>query len=118
MFFTFATLGACAPIQQVTPNVIDSTFGDEATLSFIQGGVAFDPGGKPALGAIVVLQGQGLKTLDVNSPCKSNPSNTELDCALGDVTAVQTLKLSGKDVTASVSYRRAGSNRVYLEVAK
>ncbi|GGJ31871.1 hypothetical protein [Deinococcus roseus] len=111
-------LVACAPAQQATTVVIDSTFGDEATLTFVQGGLQFNPGSVPALGTIVVVQGQALKTLDASSPCKPNADSTELSCELGDVATAQTLGLSGQNVTASVSYRRTGSNRVYLEIAK
>lgn len=115
---TALVLMACAPAQQATTDVIDTTFGDDATVAFVQGGVQFNPGSKPALGVIVVLQGQSLKALDASSPCKPNTDSTELSCELGDVSAAQTLGVSGQNVTASVSYRRAGSNRVYLEVAK
>ncbi|GEM47845.1 hypothetical protein [Deinococcus cellulosilyticus] len=116
--FVAAVMVACAPAQQATTDVIDNTFGDDATIAFVQGGVQFNPGSKPALGVIVVLQGQSLKALDASSPCKPNTDSTELSCELGDVSAAQTIGVSGQNVTASASYRRTGSNRVYLEVAK
>lgn len=110
-------LAGCAPLARFSTNTLNSQLGDTATLSFVTSttphGLEFDPGSSPALGVIVNAQGDQIA--DYPDVCQT--STYGITCKLGDVSAPYFVSMTGKHVTATATYRRSGSNRVYQELA-
>lgn len=115
-------LSACAPVAQLARDVLDTS--DGAALSYLTRteahppGLAFDPGGAPALGAILIARGTDLAVLGFPEGVACTATPVLVDCRLGDVTERTFVYLTGRGVIASVTYRRDGETRVYQTFAR
>jgi hypothetical protein len=115
-------LAGCAPLQQFGNTIVDERLGDDAALFYCLGevaapcigayGIGFDPADTVALGVIVDVLGDSLRTDDER--CETVGSG--LQCALGDRLEPTVISLSGSDVSATATYRRAGSGRVFQAI--
>lgn len=109
-------LTACPPIAQAVVDVSERN--DDASLTYVTQGIAFDPGSSAALGAILIIQGTNLSLLSVPEGAECNLAEDEIDCRLGTVQNRTTVGLTGQGVIANVTWRRAGSATVYLLFAR
>lgn len=115
-------LGACAPVAQYARDLLDTT--DGATLSYVERtttslpGLSYDPGEGVALAAIVVARGTDLVLLGVPEGVACTATVSLIDCRLGDVSGPVLLAMTGRGVTASATWRRAGSSTVLQTFAR
>lgn len=123
-FPTWATLAAamvvvlasCAPFAQFTRDLLDTTDGASLTYQFRTSeqlpGVHFHPGDTTAMGVVLVITGGDLLVLHVPEGVSCEATETVIDCHLGDVSTPVAINLTGLNVLASATYRRAGANAV------
>lgn len=115
-------LSACAPVAQLARDVLDTS--DGATLSYLfrsettLPGLAFDAGDAPALGAILIARGSELEVLGTPEGVACNATPEIVDCRLGDVAERSFVFLTGRNVIASVTYRREGATTVFQTFAR
>lgn len=115
-------LTGCLPVSNIARDVSNDTFGDDATLRYCLGsaavpcmgayGFAFDPGSTEAAGVILDVLGGFVTSPDA----RCAEVGDGLQCALGEVLEPTVVAVSGLDVTATATYRRAGEARIYQEV--
>lgn len=114
-------LGACAPIAQLLPPLLEHN--DGAALTYVLAdqpggpGLEFDPGQAVARGVIVRADGINLVLLSQPEGAECTVTDTELDCRLGNVSAAVLIGLSGQDVLANATWRRTDST-VYRTFAR
>ncbi len=113
---------SCAPFAHLARNLLDTS--DGATLTFRQrtpehaSGVLFDPAGRPARAVIVIATGEAIELLAFPEDAACTATATRLDCRLGDVDEPTAIDLTGRNVIASATYRRDGSNTVHQAFAR
>jgi hypothetical protein len=111
-------LAGCAPLARFSTDTLNSQMGDSASLSFVTAtmphGLEFDPGSSTALGVKINAQGDQIANYPADV-CKVVTYG--VTCTLGDVEKPYFVSMTGKHVTATATYRRSGSNRVYQELA-
>lgn len=111
MVLATAMLTSCAP-------VLNPVTGDSAVLAFATqdsvGGFTFDPGDGPVAKAFVDVIATTLTGYD-ETICV--PTDVGVACTVEDITETVFIHVSGTEVSATVAYRRPGSNRVYHEGA-
>jgi len=113
------TLTGCSVLIPAVVPAIERN--DDAALTYVLDrqprGLEFDPGSAPALGVIVRAEGDDLQLLTAPDGATCTVAADRLDCRLGDVTEPAFIGLSGRSVVANATWRRAGSNAVYLVFA-
>ena len=118
LLVALAALAACAPVAQVVADTIERS--DGATLAYVfEGepggpGIAFDPGSATALGVIVRGEADEFTLLSIPDGATCEVTTTLFDCRLGDVTDTTLIGVTGTNVTANATWRRAGGTTVYL----
>lgn len=109
-----AALVGCAPVADVVADAIER--GDGATLSYVTGGLTFDPGETGTRGVVLVAEGEGLRLTAATRGCVV--TQEILKCTLGVVSEPLTVHVSGKNVLASVTYRRLTASTLYFVFAR
>ncbi len=105
-------LSACAPAADWLRDRLDS--GEGATLTFVEHGVQFDPGGATAFGVHVTLRGTDLVLLDSLDVCVVDETNRYIDCSFGRVSVPVSVHLTGHGVIGSATYTRAPDSLAWL----
>lgn len=102
-------LSACVPTAEWLRDQLDTGAG--ATLDFVEGGVAFDPGPAVAFDVHVSLRGEGLALLEgAPEACEVTPDARYIDCPFVEVREVLVIPVTGKGVLGSAKYvRQPGS---------
>ncbi|MCZ2110973.1 MAG: hypothetical protein LC118_15625 [Dehalococcoidia bacterium] len=103
---------ACAPAASWLRDRLDS--GEGATLTFVERGVQFDPGGATAYGVHITLRGENLEFLDGPDTCEVNDTAQYLDCSMAAVHQPVTVHLTGKGVLGSATYTRTPDSLAWL----
>lgn len=115
-------LAACAPVAQYARDLLDTS--DGATLSYVNRstdtlpGLAYDPGDAVALAVVLVARGSDLVLLEAPEGTECTATPVLIDCRLGDVNAPVLVALTGRQVVASATWRRAGSTAVLQTFAR
>jgi hypothetical protein len=102
-------LVSCVPVQDAATGAVNSQVGDEAVLGAGTASLLFAPAGR-ATDVLVDILGAQLKSLDPKDNCIG--TDTHLQCLLGDVSELTVIELTGVDLSAVVTYRRAGELRL------
>jgi hypothetical protein len=115
-------VSACVPLANFARDVVDTS--DGATLTYLARtpdhppGLTFTAGDEPALGAILIARGEQLEVLATPAGVTCTAEPTLVDCRLGDVETSTYVYMTGLDVVASVTYRRADATTVYQAFAR
>lgn len=103
-------LVGCTPVAEVVADAIER--GDGATLSYVTGGLVFDPATEVARGVTVVAEGENLRLTEELKGCVV--AQEVLKCNLGIVSEPVTIHVTGSGVLASATYRRLTANTLYF----
>lgn len=110
-------LTSCAAIQRIATDSLNTGSGDEAAVMYVvdgdSPGVRFDPGPRVAEDVILDIQADTITDLD-DARCTLYRYGAR--CDLGTVAEPVLIPVSGTRVSATATYRRAGSNRPYHEI--
>lgn len=107
-------LASCAPVARIIADTLEHS--DGATLTYVSGGVTFDPDGRVARTVVISLDGYDLDILAIPQGRCDQAESTEtvkFDCFLGSVTQPIFINYSGKSVLAFGSWRRPGSSELF-----
>lgn len=108
-----AAVVACAPVANVARTIVEDA--DGASISYLVDGIGFNPGEQIAVGVEMVVTGDTLTVVDERC---NEVSDTRVDCSLGDVVEPTAVIMSGTDVLAIATFRRAGANAIYRVVGQ
>jgi hypothetical protein len=111
LLLALSILASCIPVQDAATGAVNSQVGDEAVLGVGTASLLFAPAGR-ATDVLVDVLGEQLESLDPKDNCIG--TGTHLQCLLGDVSELTVIELTGQDVSAVVTYRRAGELRLEL----
>lgn len=109
-------LTACAPVADRAADLLDRA--DGAQVLILSDGVGFDSGATPALGTILIVIGDDLALQAAPEGATCSLVEDVIDCRLGDVSGRVAVLLTGKDVLASATFRRAGGTGVYQAITR
>ena len=102
---------ACVPVANRAADLLERA--DGASVLYLTDGVGFDSGASPALGIILIVIGDDLVLTAAPEGAACTLVEDVIDCRLGDVDGRVAVLLTGQDVVASATFRRAGGTGVY-----
>jgi len=121
-------LSSCVPVEDFAADRLNAVAGDGAALYLVtdadaaagaceglaeSSGFCVDPADAPMLGVLLSVQGDDLA---VAAAC--DVTSLGLICDLGAVEVIHFISADGVRVSATMTYRREGGNRVYQEIAQ
>lgn len=103
-------LSACAPAAGWLRDQLDT--GGGATLTYVEGGVRFDPGSAPAFDVHVTLRAsvRGIVLNGAPASCVVDETERYVDCSLGRVSVPVDVLVSGVGIIGSATYTRAAGS--------
>lgn len=119
-------VAACTPVANFTSDQLNRATGDLASLVFVtevvptacmdaeHQGLCFDPADEVAQDGLLRVRGNDLQVF--TEECELE-GDVRARCFLGDVSEPTFVRLAGKDVGATITYRRQESSRVFQEIA-